>query len=324
MGFTCDPDKHECNECNENHDCPRGQMCEDHTCVPCNTNNACAGNSCNCCPQGANGEQMDCVPLEPNGQPMCVECLLNTDCPKPLVCDAFTGHCVEELKSHTTNDCCGEGCVRCSTDRPWCVTTPIDAVCAECRQDMDCPTNKFCLSGQCQSCVKDRRCGPRCDSCGGDTPYCMGQSPEKATCVRCTRDDQCAVGSCNPTTHQCDPGCAQSCGPATPFCDGQKCVECYADTQCPCGNTCHFETNTCSPSCKTANDCLGNEHCRTIDDGEAKDCALGPFGDVACGGTLASYCEGSIGRKQGDAPSGVIVGLALVALLGRRRRRGES
>jgi outer membrane exchange protein TraA len=363
-GFTCDLIKHECNECNESADCPRGEICEDHDCKPCDTSNACAGNSCNCCPKGANGEYMTCRPLDAScikcgmssdcpdslacdaetgycvdalGKPRCfsacVECNLNSDCPNPRICDVFTGHCVDEIKDNATPTCCGDGCVPCPADYPFCLPGPIGTACAQCRSDTDCPVGKpadpsigeFCLSGQCVACTKDRRCGPRCTTCGGDTPYCQGQTSASATCVRCSRDDQCAAGTCNPTTHECDPGCAATCAPATPYCDGAKCVECYADTQCPCGETCNTGNNTCSTSCKNNGDCLGNEHCRWDDNGETKDCDLGPMpGDVACGGTLASYCEGSIGRKEGDAPSAGVVALAMLALLRRRRARGKS
>lgn len=341
-GFSCDPVKHVCNECNEHSECPQGKICEDHACVPCSTPGTCAGNSCNCCPLGQDGKQMLCSPLEVNGWAACVECVTTADCADGLFCDELTGHCVSELKPNATPECCGEACVNCAQQEPvgsynFCLPGPVGTACAQCRMDMDCvPANpvdpskveaKFCLSGECQSCIKDRRCGDRCESCGGDTPYCLGQQASTAKCVRCVNDSQCNGGTCNAMTNECDPGCPVTCDATTPFCDGTQCVECYADTQCPCGATCDLGTHTCSESCKTNADCLGNEHCKWEDNEIDKDCALGPMpGDVACGGTLATACEGSIGdksrRTDGNAPPVGLVGLALLALLGRRRIRG--
>lgn len=327
-GFSCDPIKHVCNECEENDDCPRGEICTDHSCVPCELNEACAGNSCNCCPAGSNGKPMTCSHLDANGAAVCIECETNADCTEGRLCDGLTGHCVDEIKTHATPDCCGENCATCPSDFPFCLPGPIGTACAECRSDMDCGDGKFCLSGQCVSCIRDRRCGMRCESCGGDTPYCVGQIPDKAVCARCVHDSQCAAGTCNQLTHECEPGCQATCDPGTPYCDGQKCVECYADTQCSCGGTCNLETNTCTSSCKSNVDCLGNEHCRwtveTEDDEDVKECALGPMpGDVACGGTLES-CAIGFGRKDENPPTLALLALSMLALLGRRCARGRS
>ncbi|WP_437300475.1 outer membrane exchange protein TraA family protein [Sorangium sp. So ce426] len=337
-GFVCDPETHECKEeyeCEEDPDCPRDKICVDHTCVLCDTSDRCAGNSCNCCPNGINGTQMDCAAVEPGGTPMCVECLTDEQCPDGKVCHVPTGHCMDRpLPTNALPNCCGEGCVDCmhpedpndpqSPPVPFCLPGPIGTACAACRNDMDCAEGQYCLSGECKECVKDRRCGPRCDSCGGDTPFCFGQFSQLAACVRCTSDEQCAGTTCNRETHQCDPpGCMATCGEDTPFCDGERCVECYADTQCPCGNTCDLATNTCDVSCKTNLDCLGNEHCRWTDEADAKECALGPMPDnVACGGTLAEICSVSVvGQKGADPRAAGLVALAALALIERKRRR---
>jgi outer membrane exchange protein TraA len=328
-GFSCNLDTHECNQCNEPSDCPRGETCEDHVCVPCSKPDTCAGVSCNCCPNGSNGQQMDCQPHPEDGTFVCMECLTGAEC-KSGQCDILTGHCVDEIKPNASPNCCGESCVTCPADFPFCLPGPVGTACAQCRHDMDCGDGKFCLSGACSECVRDKRCGLRCESCFGDTPYCMGQIAEVAECVRCTTDAQCNGSTCNPKTNQCEPGCAMPCPAGTPYCDGQKCVECYADTQCPCGGTCDLSTNTCDPSCKTNADCLGNEHCRWAENEKDKECALGPMpGDVACGGTLATACEGSIAgggnrRDENTPPAVALVGLTLLALLGRRRMRGIS
>ncbi|KYF67424.1 outer membrane exchange protein TraA family protein [Sorangium cellulosum] len=339
-GFVCDPETHECKEeyeCEEDPDCPRDKICVDHTCVLCDTSDRCAGNSCNCCPNGINGTQMDCAAVEPGGTPMCVECLTDEQCPDGKVCHVPTGHCMDRpLPTNALPNCCGEGCVDCmhpedpndpqSPPVPFCLPGPIGTACAACRNDMDCAEGQYCLSGECKECVKDRRCGLRCDSCGDDTPFCLGQFAETAACVRCTSDEQCAGTTCNPETHACEPGCLATCAEDTPFCDGEKCVECYADTQCPCGNTCDLATNTCDISCKSNVDCLGNEHCRWTDEADAKECALGPMPDnVACGGTLAEICSVSVvGQKGGDPRPAGLLALAALALLERKRRQSRG
>ncbi|WP_434047842.1 MULTISPECIES: outer membrane exchange protein TraA family protein [Sorangium] len=338
-GFVCDPETHECKEeyeCEEDPDCPRDKICVDHTCVLCDTSDRCAGNSCNCCPNGINGTQMDCAAVEPGGTPMCVECLTDEQCPAGKRCHVPTGHCVDAIPENAQPDCCGEGCVDCAHPEDpndpqtppvdFCLPGPIGTACAACRNDMDCAEGQYCLSGECKECVKDRRCGLRCDSCGDDTPFCLGQFAETAACVRCTSDDQCAGTTCNPETHECDPGCMATCAEDTPFCDGEKCVECYADTQCPCGNTCDLATNTCDISCKSNVDCLGNEHCRWTDEADAKECALGPMPDnVACGGTLAEICSVSVvGQKGGDPRPAGLLALAALALLERKRRQSRG
>jgi len=338
-GFTCDPITKTCNECNENSDCPKGQGCVDKKCEPCSTSDECAGNSCNCCPDGANGKQMKCGALEPEGQPSCVECTTDAEC-GGAICNLAVGRCTSALPADQNPTACGEGKVNCialetivvkgeSKPRyPFCLPGPIGVACAECRNDMDCTEGAFCLSGVCTACTRDKRCGMRCDSCGGDTPYCHGQNAAVAECVRCTSDTQCAGGaSCNPMTHACDPagGCLLTCGPSTPFCDGANCVECYADAQCPCGGTCDQASKRCSPSCKTNVDCLGNEHCAWNENETAKECSLGPMPDgVDCGGTLATICSARPGRHGGGAPGAAFVALSILALLGRRRLRGEA
>nr|QAT78151.1 TraA [Byssovorax cruenta] len=353
----CDEEKHVCQECNEDKDCPHGKACEAHACVVCATGNQCAGNSCNCCPEGSNGKPMLCAPLDQSGVPGCVECIADSDCASPLKCDKLSGHCVDKIKDHSTPECCGDSCARCPEGFPFCLPGPVGTACAECRSDMDCDKDGlngaeggfFCLSGQCQSCTKDRRCGTRCTSCGGDTPYCLSdRTPETAACVRCVRDEQCAGGgTCNQETHACEKGCAMSCGPDTPYCDGEKCVACYADTQCPCNGTCDLASNTCSTSCKSNVDCLGNEHCKWNEDVTAKECSIGPMPGTECSRGLdqvlglsesaletapefcghpppsAGGCTAS-GERERELTAAGPLGLLALALLGLRRRRGQS
>ena len=323
QGFSCDPVTHVCNECNVDDDCARGKTCIDHACLDCATPDKCAGNSCNCCPKGQSGDQMECLPIG-KGKPECVECTRNSDCNEG-VCDVFIGQCVPELAKNEKGSCCGDDCLKCPADNPLCLPGPYGTACARCRNDTQCPAGEFCYGGQCTTCNRDRRCGPRCTTCSGETPFCLdAQVAEDAACVRCLTDDQCDGGRCNKETHTCSAGCEATCGPDTPFCDGDSCVECFADTQCPCAATCDLATKRCSASCKNNGDCLGDQHCAWDEDGNEKSCELGALPDnVDCGGTLADICGGgSIGARSRDpAPRAAVFALALSALAARRRLR---
>ncbi|MDI1432542.1 outer membrane exchange protein TraA family protein [Polyangium sorediatum] len=342
-GFTCNPDTKTCDECNDSSDCPKGAACIENKCEPCATSAECAGASCNCCPDGANGQQMKCAPLEPNGNPSCVECTTDAECGGGI-CNLSVGRCQGTLPENNTPTCCGDGCVNCTALEvivvngtaqpryPFCLPGPVGTACAECRHDMDCGEGAFCLSGTCTPCTRDKRCGLRCDSCGGDTPFCSGQNAAAAACVRCVDDAQCGAGStCDTATHTCtvSTGCMLTCSSETPYCNGTACVACYADSHCPCGGTCNLSSNTCTPSCKTNVDCLGSDHCRWNETETAKECALGPMPDgVDCGGTLATICSARPGRHGGGAPGAALLVLSVLGLLGRRRLRstlrGES
>jgi outer membrane exchange protein TraA len=357
-GFFCDPITHQCQDCRNDDDCERGKTCEDHVCVACSAADKCAGTSCNCCPKGTDGTQLRCAALEKDGTPLCVECVDNKEC-KTGVCDKVIGRCVEALKKNSTPQSCGDSGFNCAQDNlDYCLPGPIGTACAQCRSDMDCDKDKakgeeggeYCLSGECTACVVDRRCGQRCISCGGETPFCLGERAvdDTTTCVRCEKDEQCIGGKCNPETHQCDVSCAMTCAPEKPFCNGRKCVECYADTQCPCGGTCDLDTNTCSPSCKTNGDCLGNEHCRWKNETQ-KDCVSGPMQPVECSTGLdmvigqatnaleseespefcgfdssSGSCATSGHERKGELPSAGLLGLISMALLALRRGRGKS
>jgi outer membrane exchange protein TraA len=335
QGFSCDPVNHTCNECNQDPDCPRGKYCDNHVCTTCDTPEHCAGNSCNCCPKGSNGKQMQCVVLDPANPepPECIECLHDSDCGTTQRCDLNIGQCLDTLPPITQEQpkSCGDQHVDCTAQMPplpLCLPGPFGEACAECRQDMECGTDSsFCLSGQCTPCLTDHRCGKRCETCGGDTPYCMSaQRVEDVRCVRCNKDEECVGGTCDQMKHECTSSCQMSCAPATPYCDGQACVECYADTQCPCNGTCDLTAHTCSASCKDNGECLGDQHCEHTGDGTTKDCAPGPLPDnVDCGSTLADACSNSIGsRGQNPTPAGGLAGLAILSLLLRRRRRARA
>ncbi|ACY16782.1 outer membrane exchange protein TraA family protein [Haliangium ochraceum] len=322
-GYQCSPDN-QCFECNKDEDCERGEYCdlEVGQCEVCDSSAQCAGSSCNCCPVGSNGLQMQCVPVDADGPPVCVECVNDGDCPEG-VCEPTTGHCVSALEPNRDPAACGPDRQACPDARPFCLPGPLGAACLECRWDPDCPEGEYCNSGLCDTCNQDRHCGPRCDACAGDTPFCQGgDTADSSQCVGCTDDDQCAGGACDPTTNTCTTACVQSCGEGL-LCFDNVCVECYADAHCACGGSCDLDSFTCDSSCKSNKDCLGNEHCQLTSDGSTE-CAAGPLpSDVLCARPLTLGCESRVGRGPASSPWAAAL-LALGALLWTRRRARRS
>ncbi|MCS6915089.1 MAG: outer membrane exchange protein TraA family protein [Myxococcales bacterium] len=319
----CDKRTYTCEECNVDADCPKGKRCEQNKCVPCASDTQCAGSSCTCCPPSA----PRCIDAG-DGQFVCSQCRADSDCPRGQVCDLQNRRCVEKVAECNTNDRCGASCAPCpreqigdSPPRPFCLE---GKVCVQCRSDLDCGPGRYCLSGDCVPCTTDRRCGPTCRSCGGDTPFCKpAAAAEAATCVRCLTDAHCAGGVCDPETNTCTSRCEMDC-PRGTFCDGQRCVECYANTHCPCGGSCLLSVHQCSDECESTSDCLATQCCSKI----TRRCEPGrckPGVGVLC-------CDASLGKARdglslGQAvPAGTLLALALLLLssrllLGRRSRR---
>lgn len=307
-GQKCNVDTNECQECNVNADCPRGRTCNGGRCETCSSRNSCAGASCNCCPGPST---LKCASLTPGAMPSCVECTQDSDCSGGLKCDTVNGRCIERIPDCNTADRCGPQCVRCPSERPFCLD---GQVCVECRADFECAAGKFCLSGECTSCTTDRHCGARCSACGGDTPYCKSDGTmEHSACVRCRDDVDCPGGRCDPNTNTCTTTCAMTCSPGT-YCDGSRCVRCYANTHCACGGAC--EANECTASCDASNDCSGVEHCtaasRTCERGRSKPGVEPKGGGICCG----------ISASTGRATDGLVL-LSLAAILLSRRRGGS-
>lgn len=256
---VCAPELKQCRECNANSDCERGKSCSNHQCVTCSTNDSCAGSSCNCCPSGTT-----CATPTPGASPSCVECTTDSQCAEGKRCDTINGRCVDAIPECNTADRCGAQCVKCPSERPFCLD---GQVCVACRNDLECGSGQFCLSGECASCTTDRHCGPRCEACGKDTPFCLtGGSTAGSTCVACRNDSDCPGGQCDPTTFTCvnTTACEESCAETGKVCNGSACVECFADAHCPCGGSCDVATGTCTTSCDDSGDCLGVEYCSTL------------------------------------------------------------
>nr|QAT78131.1 TraA [Cystobacter armeniaca] len=290
-GEFCGADN-ECHECVSDDHCPRGQTCADNTCQPCGTNDSCAGTSCNCCPGG-----LKCAAPSPGASPTCVECTSDSDCSDGKKCDIANGRCVEQIADCNTSERCGSQCVKCPSDRPYCMD---GQVCVECRSDLECGDGRFCVSGECASCTTDKRCGDRCEACPGEAPFCLTDgTTQGSSCVGCLENADCGPGgTCDPTTRTCSAStCAVSCGEGS-VCYGDACVECFADAHCPCGGTCDTALNTCTTSCVDSNDCLGVQHCSAT----TQQCERGrrkpgtePQGGAFCCGTTADSTPGGLG-----------------------------
>jgi outer membrane exchange protein TraA len=289
-GEFCGTDN-ECHECTTNEHCPRGEVCADNVCQPCSTNDSCAGTSCNCCPGG-----LKCAPPAPGASPTCVECTSDADCSEGRKCDIANGRCVEKVAECNTSERCGDQCVKCPSDRPYCLD---GQVCVACRSDLECGDGRFCLSGECASCTTDKRCGARCEACPGEAPFCLTDGTTAgSSCVGCRENADCGPGgTCDPTTRTCaTTTCSVSCAEGT-VCYGNACVGCFADAHCPCGGTCDTALNVCTTSCDNSNDCLGVQHCSA----STQQCERGrrkpgtePQGGSFCCGTTADSTPGGL------------------------------
>lgn len=307
-GEYCGTDN-ECHECTADAHCPRGEVCADNSCQPCSTQDSCAGSSCNCCPGG-----LKCAASAAGASPTCVECTTDTDCSDGKRCDATNGRCVEQVAECNTSERCGSQCVKCPSDRPFCLD---GQVCVECRSDLECGNGKFCVSGECATCTIDKRCGSRCEACPGETPFCFTDGTAKgSSCVGCLQNEDCGPGgTCDPIKRQCSAStCSVTCTEGT-VCHGNACVQCFADAHCPCGGTCDTATNTCTTSCDTSDDCLGVQHCSAT----TQQCERGRRkpGTEPQGG---SFCCDT--TSDSDSTPGVLALLLLVAaFLALRPRR---
>jgi outer membrane exchange protein TraA len=261
----CPPDEvcvgtiKQCRECKQNSDCERGKSCQDYQCVTCSTNESCAGNSCNCCPSGT-----QCAAPTPGSLTSCVECAADLPCPDGKQCDLINGRCVDALPECATSERCGPQCVKCPSERPFCLD---GKVCVACRNDLECGNGQFCISGECASCTTDRHCGPRCEACDKTRPFCLTTGTTAgSSCVACRNDSDCPGGRCDRSTFTCvdTSGCEENCAESGKLCNGSACVECFADAHCPCGGTCDVSAGVCTTSCNDSGDCLGVQYCSTV------------------------------------------------------------
>jgi len=215
-------------------------------------------------------------------------CRDDTGC-EPVGCATCEEHVCTKPECCSDSDCTADcAFAECQADHTC--TKP------ECCSDDDCPGGEKCVEGLCQGCAANADCDGfnavcnadytncnYCDvdnseckpGCGSDA-NCEGKCTDDHTCVDCFADEDCpgahevcdaTYSNCNYCEgNGCNPGCAsdENCdGKCT---DDHKCVDCFADEDCPgahevCDATysnCNYcEGNGCNPGCASDENCDG-------------------------------------------------------------------
>ena len=185
------------------------------------------------------------------------QCINDLDCPRDMFCNGETEQCRFYDSACLADEDCATGSTceagRCINPCDRCQSTERceGGVCVqrECTVDGDCDASQQCSEGRC---IADP-----VDDCGG----CMsGFICEMGECIAtgcmpaCDENQVCQDGECTPRT-RCEDGC-----PEGLFCDGDICVECTADGQCPMGEMCDLKALTCVTGERKAicDPCLGD------------------------------------------------------------------
>jgi hypothetical protein len=223
QGLVCNTATGQCVACNGVEDCPAGNACKAHTCVP---------------------------PAKP--------CASTKDCDGDQVCDKGKGVCVQCLGS---GDCdAGQACVEtvCTTQAcvPGSVTCQAGSIHA-CQADgsgwtdTPCGTGEVCADGKCLAKV----CEPGKAFCSGaDLKTCDGTGTQASLVKTCGASESCLGGACVP--QKCAPGkttCADGSTLATCKTDGSG----YDKSACKGGEVCDGDAckaTVCAPGSKS---CLG-------------------------------------------------------------------
>lgn len=243
-------------ECNRDLDCPNEKACINFQCIdPCTLRGACGLNAlcktilhrprCSCpqcyigMPNTACQPDAKCLSTLPT--PPSNLCAGDRDCPATMACNRATGECYSPC---TDDDFKCKGNKKCEVHRhrPTCVckngfvvNDRGEIACApdeiECKADNDCPSNKACFEGRCDSpctALKNPPCPPEksCDVLN-HRPVCI--------CLK----------NCNPTLSIClrDNGC-----PPEQACRAFRCEDPCATANCPESAPCYVEDH--KPICK--------------------------------------------------------------------------
>jgi hypothetical protein len=234
--------------------------------------NNCTGNATSC----INGTtQQQCV----NGQ------FVNTNCPLGCVagrCAACnTGQCTGDNFRACTNGQLAAAVACPDTDRNPCAggacnpatgctigPEPRGFSCSDgnaCNGAETCDGTGFCNSGTPLSCASPGECQQ--SSCNGSTGRCETSNLVNGTaCGFGTTAGTCQNGTCVA-------GCNPPCGGATPFCAGQRCIQCRTAADCPgptgadaqcrqaacAGGSCTFADRV--GTCNDGNPCNGPDAC---------------------------------------------------------------
>jgi len=255
-----------------------GEACETENEFTCGTTGAAAEAVLACVPAGDEGlewsESAICKAFETCEGDSCV-----VDCESPHLCDGL----------ECGDDGCGGSCGGCEVAGMVCVggqcmDFACDPACgdSQCGPDGcggecgECPGETVCSQDDFSCAVKASPCIPSCagfdcgpNGCGGSCGLCTGGTfcvPETLTCeLPCIPDCDAAGKECG------DDGCGGTCGGCLKegeFCspDG-LCLPCdpIADTMCPDGMYCTYESGAQKPSCVEAGTQMIGDPCGGVD-----------------------------------------------------------
>ena len=341
----CDPATSTCVGCVANTDCtdPTRPSCDaaTHSCRACRP-----GSSTDCAEPGVQA----CAASGPNTG-RCVQCVRDADC-RTGSCDTATNRCVGCLD----NTQCAGGAPICDPARHVC--RPCDPSSAtDCRAPTPACEVRGTNAGRCVQCTgsDNRACVGDSLACDVATDHCVlctpapnvdvracVSSPDGPECIvtvgaspqcGCTHDQGCGASDsgriCDVTTHRCRAGClpgadhngcpaGQACSSEDPEVPGVCADGCFRDLDC----------NDPTPRCLRDGDagagagrcvgcvddtqCVGHGVCSPTDHVCVAPVVTGSGSD-GCG------CRAP-GTSRGATPPALLAGLALAALLRRRRR----
>ncbi len=202
--------------------CPLGKFCQNNFCIA----DPCFGITC----PPINGDKQVCQVNAQGTQGNCVDACSVTNC-APLICLGPTGECApDDCRTFPDRCAVNQNCVVNAGGVGECITN----LC----QGVNCPTDQYCVSGQCYGSCADVDCptGQRCrlgvcesDPCGHPCPFGKACNDNTGQCI----DDGCANKNCpqgqwcNPNndggTCEPDPCLGTACPDPSEVCRGGSC-----------------------------------------------------------------------------------------------------
>jgi len=261
---------------------PEGTLCGDGECIDCECRTPCAIDEFPCPP----GQTCDRSMGEPG---FCVPGMCaGVMCADSESCNPETGECEDLCEGRNCPD--GFECVRGA-----CVENNCYA--------MGCPVGELCRGG---ACVPD----PCADvSCPGETSYCRDGECREVCDALCGTGEVCVDGSCAPDA--CEGRCSSS-----QTCVEGECRDNVCDPRCGSGRTCLGGECVDDPCrgvrCPDGTTCVGNGQCFS------PDAVPPPVPDL---GLASGGCNCDVASADSSSPWALLLGLLVVGLFVRRRRR---
>jgi len=169
-------------DCEQNGDCPAGQLCRQGLCLASSEVTTCPSGAC---PSGQRCNRQNLVCEEASG------CFTDDDCDATLLCNTATHQCDLRCTDESADQICAAG-QKCVAGR-----------CAQCGSDADCTGGLACdtAAGTCtngSTCFSDRDCDVPL-VCNPATSQCTQTVPP------CVSDEQCKFGdACNLASGRCE------------------------------------------------------------------------------------------------------------------------